>query len=247
MDSQKRPIFICHSSAENDLVEEFRQNLDPLFHRTELRVWEDSELPTGKLWHENIQRNIHSAAGVIVLVSPGLLKSEYVRTHELPALLGAAKAEGIRIYPAFIKPSVVANVLFEFSIKGKKHHQKLTEFQGLNSPEKPYSALTRKEREAAIPAWSTKIYADLNGESGLIKATVDRQPIPGTATIHVAIEDMVRDSRYGKTVRKTRKLQVHCVENHNLKLGDEVLIKPSRPYSKTKSHIFIKKTKSSSK
>lgn len=241
VEQNKKTIFVCHASSENLLVQEFREHLDPLFKRSELKVWEDSELRTGHDWHDAIQDNIKNAAAVIVLVSPGLLKSEYVREQELPALLSAAETQGIPIYPLFVKPSVVEGVRFEFQAKGRTNEKRLTDFQGLNTPDKPYSTYSRKEREAALPAWAKRVDADLNGESTLLTGVIDRDPKPGTATIYVVMERQVREAKYGKVVKKATTIAVHCTDNSKLRKGDTVQFKPSRAYSKTKTHLFVRR------
>ena len=50
--------------------------------------------------------------------------------------------------------------------------------------------------------------------------------------------DRVRHRRYGKTVQRTKKLQVHDEENQ-LSVGDRVRIQETRPLSKTKRWRLI--------
>lgn len=52
-------------------------------------------------------------------------------------------------------------------------------------------------------------------------------------TIVVAVEDNVKDSLYGKTVRRTTKFKVHD-ETNEAKTGDTVRIMETRPLSKDK-------------
>ena len=53
-------------------------------------------------------------------------------------------------------------------------------------------------------------------------------------TIVVLVERKVRHPKYEKTIVRSTKLHVHDEES-KAKIGDRVLIKPSRPLSKTKS------------
>lgn len=236
-----RTIFICHSSTDNSLVEEFRLHLDPLFRRSELRVWEDAELPTGRRWHENIQRELQNAAAVIVLVSPGLLRSEYVREHELPALMAAAELNKVPLYPVYVRPSVVEGVQFDVRMNGKVIARALSDYQGLNAPSRPLSEYSRKERESALPSWAKRISADLDSETGLVTGVVDSNPRPGSATLRVTVTTSRPDPTYGKIVNSTSVYQVHCSDITDLHKGDVVQIKQCRPYSKTKRHIFVRK------
>ncbi|CAG8635167.1 7121_t:CDS:2, partial [Scutellospora calospora] len=46
--------------------------------------------------------------------------------------------------------------------------------------------------------------------------------------------------KYHKPIKSKKKLHAHN-EEHDLQLGDKVVIKSSRPYSKTKRFLVIKK------
>ena len=52
-------------------------------------------------------------------------------------------------------------------------------------------------------------------------------------TVVVAIEDFVRHSLYGKSVKRTKKVKVHD-ENNECQIGDKVRIMETRPLSKDK-------------
>lgn len=52
-------------------------------------------------------------------------------------------------------------------------------------------------------------------------------------TISVAVEDFVRHSLYGKSVKRTKKFKAHD-ENNECNTGDKVRIMETRPLSKDK-------------
>ena len=52
-------------------------------------------------------------------------------------------------------------------------------------------------------------------------------------TVVVAVTDRVRHPRYAKTVQRTRKLYAHD-EVNDLRVGDRVRVRETRPLSKTK-------------
>ena len=52
-------------------------------------------------------------------------------------------------------------------------------------------------------------------------------------TVVVAIEDFVRHSLYGKSVKRTKKIKVHD-ENNECRVGDKIRIMETRPLSKDK-------------
>ena len=53
------------------------------------------------------------------------------------------------------------------------------------------------------------------------------------ATLVVAVMERVTHPRYGKTVQRTKKLDVHD-EKNEAKIGDRVLVQETRPLSKLK-------------
>jgi len=57
-------------------------------------------------------------------------------------------------------------------------------------------------------------------------------------TVTVVVERKVRHPIYGKFIKRSTKLHVHDEENV-AKEGDTVVIKESRPYSKTKSWALV--------
>lgn len=59
-------------------------------------------------------------------------------------------------------------------------------------------------------------------------------------TIVVRVTRRVPHELYGKIVTKTNKLHAHDVENE-CQEGDEVIIKETRPFSKTKTWALVKR------
>jgi small subunit ribosomal protein S17 len=57
-------------------------------------------------------------------------------------------------------------------------------------------------------------------------------------TIVVLLEHKVRHPKYEKTIVRSSKFHVHDEEN-KAKIGDQVLIKPSRPRSKMKAWELV--------
>jgi len=57
-------------------------------------------------------------------------------------------------------------------------------------------------------------------------------------TVTVLVERKVRHPLYGKFIKRSTKVHVHD-EDNAAKEGDTVVIKESRPYSKTKSWALV--------
>ena len=59
-----------------------------------------------------------------------------------------------------------------------------------------------------------------------------------TATVELVFNKL--HPKYHKPIKSKKKIQAHN-EEHQLQLGDKVVIKSSRPYSATKRFLVIKK------
>lgn len=63
-----------------------------------------------------------------------------------------------------------------------------------------------------------------------------------TKTISVLVTRLVRHDKYGKFIKKSSVFKAHD-ENEECAIGDKVLIRESRPLSKTKRWVFVEKIK----
>ena len=63
-----------------------------------MEIWTDQEISPGQLWHQEIENRLGTAQVAVLLVTPSFLSSSYASSHELPAVLTAAKSEGLRIF-----------------------------------------------------------------------------------------------------------------------------------------------------
>ena len=61
-----------------------------------------------------------------------------------------------------------------------------------------------------------------------------------TATVELVFNKL--HPKYHKPIKRKTKIQAHN-EEYDLQLGDKVVIKGSRPYSKTKRFLVVKKEK----
>jgi small subunit ribosomal protein S17 len=57
-------------------------------------------------------------------------------------------------------------------------------------------------------------------------------------TITVYVERLIKHKMYGKYIRRSTKFHAHD-ETNSCKIGDKVVIKQSRPLSKTKSWVLV--------
>jgi len=81
----------------------------PLLRNTnqELKLWDDSQIEPGAKWRQAIETALQQAQVALLLVSDAFLASEFVMNEEVPRLLAAAEAEGVRILWVSLSPCLV--------------------------------------------------------------------------------------------------------------------------------------------
>lgn len=148
MNSAPLSIFISYASYDNQSenpeerwLNRLLQFLRPLELENRILVWSDTQLTAGSNWQSEIRAGIEKADAAVLLVSPAFLASDFIRTEELPRLLGKFNssfepaqseefAEGMLILPILLRPCLIDMATFEMrygpseSIKGK-----LSDFQ----------------------------------------------------------------------------------------------------------------------
>ncbi len=72
-----------------------------------LRVWDDRQIAPGTKWREAIETALAEAKVTLLLVSHEFLDSEFVMNVEVPKLLAAAEADGVRVLWACLSPCLV--------------------------------------------------------------------------------------------------------------------------------------------
>lgn len=103
--------FICYAREDNDSVDRRSRWLDrllqqmiPLGIRDKLVFWCDRDITMGIPWEPQIEAALHQATVAVVLASPGLLASQFVREREMPVLLARAKSKLLSVVPVLVRP-----------------------------------------------------------------------------------------------------------------------------------------------
>jgi len=89
-----------------------------------LDVRDDTRIPPGVKWREEIEKALHSAQVAVLLFSADFLASDFIATNVLPQLLTAAEQEGAII---------LCMILWPCAFK----HTGLAQFQTVNAPSNP--------------------------------------------------------------------------------------------------------------
>jgi formylglycine-generating enzyme required for sulfatase activity len=108
-DLPRRHLFISYTRADRGWVDRLQRMMAPLLRdsRQELKLWDDSQIEPGAKWRQTIETALQQARVALLLVSDAFLASEFVMNEEVPKLLAAAEAEGVRILWVSLSPCLV--------------------------------------------------------------------------------------------------------------------------------------------
>lgn len=85
-------LFISYSRRDVHWVDRLRTLFAPLERRGVTATWADADLRAGGAWSPQINAAMQQASAALLLVTPALLASDYVRQVELPFLVARARA-----------------------------------------------------------------------------------------------------------------------------------------------------------
>jgi hypothetical protein len=152
-------LFISYSRADMqdvDWLARLRMYLTPFRRGGSVDVWDDSRIPPGSRWKEEITQALDNAGAAVLLVGPGFLASDFVVDHELPSLLKSAEARGVFLFPLVIGFSSYSA-------------SELGAYQAFNSPEQPLESLPRSEQNRILNALAVAIHEKLRTDSSRVR------------------------------------------------------------------------------
>lgn len=132
---QRDQVFISYSHKDSKWLQRLQVHLRPLERVGTIDRWDDTRIHPGTKWRYEIEKAIKRARVAVLLISADFLASEFVMNNELPPLLQAAASEG-----AIILPVIVSPCRFEKT-------EGIRQFQSVNQPSRPLSALDKTRRE----------------------------------------------------------------------------------------------------
>ena len=105
----RNQVFISYSHADDEYLQRLRKHLGQL-ERRNIKVWTDKDIQPGDDWHHEIKKALETTKVAVLLVSTDFLDSKFITDDELPPLLDAARAEGVRILPVLVKPCAFGDI-----------------------------------------------------------------------------------------------------------------------------------------
>jgi hypothetical protein len=135
--STRTKVFISYSHADKEWLDRLRRHLKPLV-RDGLDCWDDTHIRPGDDWKQEIQNALDTAQVAVLLISADFFASDFIDETELPPLLDAAKAKGVRILPVILSASRFAR------------NADLARFQAVNPPSRPLNDMLPAEQEREL-------------------------------------------------------------------------------------------------
>jgi hypothetical protein len=146
-------VFVSYSHKDKEWLVRVQTHLKVLENLgIGVNLWDDTQIKPGMKWRDEIEKALSAAKVAILLVSTDFLASDFITRNELPPLLRAAEEDGATILSLILKPS-----LYKMS--------QLSQFQAVNEPSRPLSALPESEQDEVLVALSQRI-VELIRENG---------------------------------------------------------------------------------
>ncbi|MBT3045590.1 MAG: toll/interleukin-1 receptor domain-containing protein [Candidatus Thiodiazotropha sp.] len=135
-------VFISYSHANPEWFRRLEIQLAGL--RERLEVWSDEDIPVGTDWFPRIQSALDRTKVAIMLVTPEFVASEFIRAHEVPKILEAAKRGDLTLFWILVSDS---------------HYDQigLDDKQAPHDVSKPLDTLTRAKRNQALKTITGKV------------------------------------------------------------------------------------------
>jgi formylglycine-generating enzyme required for sulfatase activity len=106
---ERRHVFISYTRVDREWVDRLQRMMKPLLRAggQQIELWDDSQIEPGAKWRAAIETALAQAKVALLLVSDNFLASEFVMNEEVPKLLAAAEAEGVRVLWVSLSPCLV--------------------------------------------------------------------------------------------------------------------------------------------
>jgi len=129
---KRHKVFVSYNQANRQMLDRMKKHF--VLFEDKIDFWDDSRILPGQKWQEEIEKAMTDVKVALLLVDADFFASEFISTKELPRLLKAAEEEG-----ATILIIVIGHCPFK--------HSTLSDYQTLNKPDIPVSAMSLNDQE----------------------------------------------------------------------------------------------------
>jgi parallel beta-helix repeat protein len=135
-------IFVSYSHKDVKYFKEFKTMLAPAIRQRRVKLWDDTQIPAGAVWREEIKKALASSRVAVLLVSPNFLDSDFIQSDELPALLDEVAA--VTVYWVCVTTFLV-------------NETRIGRYQAAHDCKKPLDTLKPAQRQVALTAICEKL------------------------------------------------------------------------------------------
>ena len=136
-------VFISYAHQDARIINKLVTILNPIAHANKIEIWYDKGIKPGTQWYKQIEKEMKKSCVAVLLISPNFFNSNFIMERELPILLTNSEVGKCHILCLYIQH---ANAdLIPVEADGKKWI--LTDLQGLNSPDHPFSSLNSHQKD----------------------------------------------------------------------------------------------------
>lgn len=101
---QKVEIFFCYARKDQSLLNDLKTYLMPMMRLDLIKMWHDADIGPGIEWEEEINKHLHSAQIILLLVSPDFIASDYCYSIEMTRAMERHKRREVRVIPIILRP-----------------------------------------------------------------------------------------------------------------------------------------------
>ena len=150
VETKRSSVFISYSRLDANWLLRLQPHFESLrFEYPSFELWDDTRIPPGADWRQEIRTALASARVAVLLVSKSFLASKFIQNEELPQLLSSAQDQGTLLLAVLLSPS-----RFE-------HIGPLAKFQTINPPSKTLAEMSGPERERIFVRLTERIASTL--------------------------------------------------------------------------------------
>jgi hypothetical protein len=104
MSVRRDQVFISYSHQDTAWLHKFQDALKPYIRNRAIRLWDDTQIPPGAVWNQEIKEAMAATKVAVLLVTRDYLASDFVSDEELPEFIRASE-HGLKVLWVAVGPS----------------------------------------------------------------------------------------------------------------------------------------------